>query len=199
MTSIFDLKTSVEELDSLNEGLSRAEFEQHPADRDISGSNFSNGTIRFKFQTSGQKWWVPSRSYIRGRFRLTKGDGTTQLVTADQIAPNMGFMSSLFQSGDMRINDKIISRLPDHMGYVDALETRLAKSKSWFDSVGDSTNWWEKDQRIRAAEVSSDGTLVKYQIPADTRTPTTRVGMGFDAPGANANKWAYAVKRKSNL
>ena len=183
------------ELSSANEGTSRMEYDQHPPTRDVVGNNFANGAIHFRFQTSGQKWWLPSRSYLRMRFRLTDGLGD-QLTATRGVAPNMGLMASLFQSGEMRINDKVVSRIADFMPQVDALETRLTKSKSWIDSVGEATNWWSKDQSLRLAEVSSDGTIVKNTtavVPADVTT--TRLAMGFDATGVDAerNQWFYTA------
>jgi len=193
MTSIFDLKTNVDELSSTNQGTSRMEYDQHPPTRDVTGNNFANGAIHFRFQTSGQKWWIPSRTYIRTRFKLTKGDGTTQLETTDEVAPNMGLMSNLFQSAEMRINDKVVSRVADFMPQVDALETRLTKSKSWLEGVGEATNWWEPDQSIRLAEVSSDGKIIKAIQPADTTT--LRANLGYDAAGV-ANNNSYEVKEQ---
>jgi len=193
MTSIFKLKTDTSELSSANEGTSRMEYEQHPPTRDVTNGAFSNGAIHFRFQTSGQKWWLPSKSYLRMRCKLTKGDGTTPIDTSDGIAPNMGFMANLFQSGEFRINDKVVSRIADFMPQVDALETRLTKSKGWLESIGESANWWEESQKLRAANVSSDGEVIKDATPADTIF--TRVQMGFDAAGgANAtlrNAWKY--------
>lgn len=183
MTSIFDLKTNTDELSSTNEGTSRMEYDQHPPTRDVVDSNFANGAIHFRFQTSGQKWWIPSRSYIRTRFSLTKGDNTP-IDTAFGVAPNMGLMSNLFQSAEMRINDKVVSRVADFMPQVDALETRLTKSKSWLESIGKSTNWWEENQALRLVEVASDGTVVKDTVAvAPAETTSTRVQMGFDAAG----------------
>lgn len=187
MTSIFDLKTNTDELSSTNEGTSRMEYDQHPPTRDVVDSNFANGAIHFRFQTSGQKWWIPSRSYIRTRFSLTKGDNTP-IDTAFGVAPNMGLMSNLFQSAEMRINDKVVSRVADFMPQVDALETRLTKSKSWLESVGQSTNWWEEKQSLRLVEVASDGTVVKDTVAvAPAETISTRVQMGFDAAGGGAD------------
>lgn len=197
MTSIFDLKTNVDELSSTNEGTSRMEYDQHPPTRDVVGNNFANGAIHFRFQTSGQKWWLPSRSYIRTRFELTKGDGVTPVDTADGIAPNMALMSNLFQSGEMRINDKVVSRVADFMPQVDALESRLTKSKSWLDSVGEATNWWESEQSIRQAETASDGAIIKNQVPTvASETTSTRIAMGFDVAGGAAperNAWGYTA------
>ena len=174
MTSIFDLKTNVSELSSANEGTSRMEYDQHPPTRDVVGQSFPNGAIHFRFQTSGSKWWIPSRSYIRMRCTLARGDvAGTPLLTADDIGPNMGLMSNLFQSAEMRINDKVVSRISDFMPQVDALEARLTKSSSWLDSVGQATNWWQTDAGLRIAEVSSDGTIVKNEVavtPAEVVT-----------------------------
>jgi hypothetical protein len=187
MSSIFDLKTNVDELSSTNEGTSRMEYDQHPPTRDITGNNFSNGAIHFKFQTSGQKWWLPSRSYMRTRFELFKGDGVTPISTGilgtdTNIAPNMGLMSNLFQSGEFRINDKVVSRVADFMPQVDALEVRLTKSKSWLESIGETVNWWETDQNVRMAEVSSNGAIIKDQVPTvATETTTTDLVLGYGA------------------
>jgi hypothetical protein len=182
MQSIFDLKTDVSELSQANEGTSRMEYEQHAPTRDVTGSNFSNGQMHFRFETSGQKWWIPSRSYIRTRFRLRKGDNTANVDLADAVAPNMALMSNLFQNAEMRINDKVVSRVADYMAQVDALETRLTKSKSWLDSVGEATNWWQPSQALRLAEASSDGTIVRNTtaiVPPETAAIDTAIG--YDA------------------
>ena len=189
MSSIFDLKTSVEELSSTNEGTSRMEYDQHPPTRDVTSNNFANGAIHFRFQTSGQKWWIPSRSYIRTRIQLTRANGDP-LVSADDIAPNMALMANLFQSAEMRINDKVVSRVSDFMPQVDALEQRLTKSKSWLDSVGDVTNFWNSSQSIRQQEVSSDGALIKNESPnIATETTVGDLAIGFAA----ANTVAYTA------
>lgn len=178
MASIFSLKTDVSELSSANSGMSRMEYNQYPPTRDVTSTNFANGNIHFRFETSGTKWWIPSKSYLRMRVKLTDGDNGA-LTTAFGAAPNMGLMSNLFQSGEFKINDKVISRVPDFMPQIDALETRLTKSKSWVDSIGASTNWWQESQALRLAEVSNDGTIVKDTVgvlPAETTTLDTDIG-----------------------
>jgi hypothetical protein len=156
MNSIFDLKTSVDELDATNQGTSRMAYDQHPPTRDITNGAFSNGAIRYRFSTAGQKWWMPSRSYLRMRMSITK-NGTDALDIADGVAPTMGTCASLFQSAEMRINDKVVSRIGDFMPQIDALETRLSKSKSWLDSAGNSTNLWQTDFAERQSVVAVDG------------------------------------------
>lgn len=158
MSSIFDLKTNVSELSSSNEGVARMSYEQHPPTRDVVNNSFSNGAIHFRFQTSGTKWWVPAKSYLRMRCQLTKGDDTP-LDISFGAAPNMSFMSNLFQSAEFRINDKVVSRVSDFMPQVDALETRLTKSQGWLKSIGTSSNWWEERQQKRLSQVAQDGII----------------------------------------
>ena len=75
------------------------EYDQHPPTRDVVNGNFANGAIHFRFQTSGQKWWIPSRSYIRTRFQLTQGDGTTPVRLNDGVATNMPALSWAAKTG----------------------------------------------------------------------------------------------------
>lgn len=177
MASIFDLKTSVEELSSANQGTSRMEYDQHPPTRDVTTTNFPNGAIHFRFQTSGQKWWIPSRSYIRVRCKLTKADGTTQLLKDDNIAPNMGLCASLFQSAEFRINDKTVSRISDFMPQVDAIETRLSKSKAHLEGIGAASNLWDVDFAKRQSIVTGDAVY----NPNVVSSRTSRTQLGFDA------------------
>ena len=175
MSSIFDLKTNVEELDSANQGTSRMSYDQHPPTRDVTTANFPNGAIHFRFQTAGQKWWVPGRSYLRTRVNLTKADGSP-LALADNVAPNMGLCASLFQSAEFRINDKVVSRIGDFMPQIDSLETRLSKSKSWVDSVGNSSNLWQVKYAERQAVVAEDG--VSLDAVEVQRLGATELGIG---------------------
>lgn len=171
--SIFDLKTSSKELASSNDNMSKMSYEQISPTRDIVGNNFANGDIHFKWENSGQKWWVPSRTYFRLRCSLTRGDGT-QLTNSDNIAPTMGLASTLFQSAEFRINGKTVSRVSDFMPQVDALENRLNKSVSWLDGVGKTTNFWGSDFKVRQTDVTSDG-----KIPRKSEEKVGRLDLGF--------------------
>ncbi len=175
MSSIFDLKESVEELSSANQGLARMAYEQHAPTRDVTQSNFPNGAIHFRWQTSGEKWWIPSRSYIRMRCKLSKANGT-QLSVGDDIAPNMGLCANLFQSAEFRINDKTVSRISDFMPQVDALETRLSKSKSYLDGLGMSVNLWDPDFAKRQSVVCSDSEYNKNVIESEV----SKSNLGYD-------------------
>jgi hypothetical protein len=195
----------VSELSSANDGISNMTYEQVAPSRDVTLSNFSNGAQHFRWECSGQRWWVPSRSYIRGRFKLTKADGITQLDVADNIAPNMGMMSNLYQSAEVRIADKTVSRITDFMPAVDSLNTRLSKSKGWLDSIGSVTNWWDTKQSVRQQQVSSDGSLTEGAQPvgytittqANFNVPQT-VGVVTAAYDAGTGEITFAGAGASN-
>ena len=174
--SIYDLKTDTNELSNANQGTSRSVYEQVAPTRDITTTNFPNGAIHFRWQTSGQKWWMPSKSYIRFRFKLTKANGTSPLLLSDNIAPTMGLCASLFQSLEFRINDKVVSRIVDFVPQVDALETRLSKSASWLRGIGSSTNFWNADFQDRQGDVCADAFSTNM-----IASITERLVLGFDA------------------
>ena len=159
MSSIFDLKTSTAELSSVNNGVSRMTYEQSAPTRDVTGNNFPNGAIHFRWETSGTKWWIPSRSYLRMRFTLKDPAGVA-LTQEAGIAPSMGLMANLFQSLEFRLNDKTISRVSDFVPQICALEERLDKSASWLRGVGNSSNFWESQFSLRQVDVTSDGSRV---------------------------------------
>jgi hypothetical protein len=168
MASIFDLKTNVSELSSANQGTSRMNYDQTPPTRDVTMNNFPNGAIHFRWQTSGAKWWVPQRSYLRFRCSLSKADGTA-LTLSDNIAPNMNLAAGLFQSMEFRINDKTVSRVSDFVPQVDSLDKRMKKSRAWMDSVGVSTNFWDEDFKSRQADITSDGKNVDVSYDVASR------------------------------
>ena len=188
MASIFDLKTSVEELSSTNEGTNRMDYEQQPPTRSVQGPAFPNGAIHFRWQTSGQKWWVPSRSYLRLRCLLGKSDAagaTLPLEKSDNIAPNMDLCATLFQSMEFRINDKTVSRVSDFVPQVDAIEQRVRKSSSHINTIGNSTNFWQDQFLVRQQQVIVDGNNAIIEPIVQTRAQlgfpaTTTISIAVD-------------------
>lgn len=179
--SIFDLATDQKMLMSSNDSITKMEYGQVTATRDVTGRNFSNGTINFKFSNSGVRRWIPSKSYLRLRMQLTNGVDAP-LDVAFGAAPNMGLCSNMFQSAEFRLNDKVVSRVGDFISQVDALDTRLTKSRSWLQSIGETSNWWSESQSLRLAEVASDGKVVTNTTPVlPAETVTTRAALGYDA------------------
>lgn len=196
MSSIFDLKQSAAELPSLNQGTAKLTYQQVPPTRSVTGNNFPNGSIHIRWETSGTRWWIPSRSYIRMRARLTSrtAAGVEQAIQFnDDIAPNMGLMANLFQSAEFRIADKTVSRVSDYMSQIDALEKRLGKSKAWLDAVGADLEWWEHSQAVRSQKISSGLPPVGGESPENECWFPDQVGLagmddlaqGYDRVGGN--------------
>ncbi len=156
MASLFKLKGAQSELSDANVGMSEMNFVQYAPSRDVTGANFPGGTQHIKFTTSGDRWWVPYRSYIRMRATMTRGDGTAIVLDSD-AAPSMGLIASLFQSMEFRINGTVVSRISDYVAQIDALEKRTSKSKAWLDGVGGSSNFYQARYIDRQQVISSDG------------------------------------------
>jgi hypothetical protein len=189
--SIFDLKTELKDLSSSNEGVSDYSYHEYTSSRDITGTNFPNGRFVIPWELSSESWWIPSRSYMRMRCSLTKGAATgtdgAQLTLSDKVAPNMNLAANLFQSMELQLNGKTLSRCSDNVAQVDTLENRLHQSKSWMDSIGASINWLQEsvDKRINA--VSSNGTVdtTDMKFICDMRDPGFGVTLGATTLATN--------------
>jgi hypothetical protein len=156
--SIFDLTQNIRELKSSNNDITQNQYIQIPCNKDISGSNFSNGSHFYDIDVSGNKWWIPSRSYFRIRCQLSRPDDSP-LKMNDKLAPAYNLGSTLWQSQEARINGVSVSQLNEFVPQVDTLKNRLDKSRSWTQSLGLSTNFLEQDFNVRSAEVCDDGVL----------------------------------------
>lgn len=173
-SSIFDLKTNINELSSSNQGTSRLSYDQISPSRDVTAGNFANGTIFFKLNgISGERWWLPSRSYFKMRVALSRGDGTAFSV-ADQVAPSMSLFSNLFMNMELRLNDKTISRVSNYVSQVEALEQRIGKSAAQLDGVLGSTNFMQASFEERQAQICYDGVTI---TDARTKINTPIIGL----------------------
>lgn len=128
---------------------------QISSQRSPSGSNFPSGNLNFKFSVGSGDVWVPRKSYFRMRATLTRGDDTA-LETADGAGANMNLMGNLFSAVETKINGVVVGRLSENLDAVSALNTRLNKSASWINSVGNISNKWGTLE-ARIADVSKDG------------------------------------------
>ena len=69
---MFNLKVNQSELKSSNQGVSKMAYDQQAPTRDVTGSSFPNGAIHYKWSVGGSKHWVPNKSYIRARVKISK-------------------------------------------------------------------------------------------------------------------------------
>jgi len=155
MTSIFNLTKDPSLIEQSNNGMTRNQYEQITPSRSVVGEAFPNGSINFSWSTNGSRWWLPDRTYIRMRCRLSAFDGYSLLDVGNGIAPNMDMMATLFQSAEFRIAGKTVARVSDYLPQVDALKTRTTKTRSWIESVGEGTNWWESQFHVRQNDVTN--------------------------------------------
>ena len=168
MNSIFDLPQSVDELAPLNDGMTRVGYDQVSCTRENTKGFFAGGTQHYKFTTGSTKWWIPNRSYFRMRLAIANGAADAQLTADSDVAPNMNICANLFQSAELRLQGKTISRIDDFLPQVDSLETRLSKSKSWLDGQGASTGLWQTSVQERQTVVDSDG-IINETVSSSSR------------------------------
>ena len=151
--SIYNLPTSEEQLSSWVEKTQHAGTQQHAAIANVVGEQFGNQDIRIPFLVAGNRWWLPSKSYLRLRCRVTngKGDGppAPPAPGIPAIAPSMGFCASLFQSAEFAIRGVTVSRLTDFVPQADQYWKRTQKSHQWMKTIGESVDFEELsfDQR----------------------------------------------------
>jgi hypothetical protein len=151
--SIYNLPTSEEQLSSWVEKTQHAGTQQHAAIANVVGEQFGNQDIRIPFLVAGNRWWLPSKSYLRVRCRVTngKGDGPPAQpgINIPPIAPTMGFCASLFQSAEFAIRGVTVSRLTDFVPQADQYWKRTQKSHQWMKTIAESVDFEEMsfDQR----------------------------------------------------
>jgi len=150
-----NLMTSMEAVTSNKSSITKLSYRQIGPDRGISGSDFPNGDVIYRFSVSGNNWWIPSKSYLSLRSNLYS-TGTTQPSLTSDMAPAVDYTACLFQAAEMRLDDRPMSRVTSFLPQIDALKTRTSRSKAWRDSIGKSTNYWEIDHERRKAAIVSD-------------------------------------------
>ena len=161
--SVFDIPRKPQHLKSGNEGTANAHYRQITASKDVTGQAFYQGVQQFRFETSGNTWFVPSMSYFRLRCQLLQvreeGQSPRPVLSGEDIAPNMGLAANLFKSAEVRLNGHTLERITERLPQIDALKTRMRNTGSWLDQVGKTTNFWEADFAKRREQVCVDGYL----------------------------------------
>ena len=186
--SIFKLKQDPDtDLDSSNHGITNSNLRQITASRGINKDSFSSGVQNFKFELAGNKWWRPSKSYMRLRCKLSK-TAAVPLRLSDGIAPAMGLCGNLYQNMDFKMGDTTISRVSNNVGQVNVLKQRLEKSRAWTKSIGASTNFWDESFVNRQNAVCQDG-VVAGRIVEETLRRQDQIGYNAaDTAEYKANK-----------
>jgi hypothetical protein len=155
-----NLMTSNDEIKANKSNITKVVYRQITPDRGIARTDFPNGEIIYRFTVSGNNWWVPSKSFLSMRSKLYSLNSAVtaeqQCTLANDQAPAPGFMACLFAQAEVRLDDRPLSRISSFLPQIDALKTRLTKSKAWRDSIGKSTNFWETDFNKRHESIVSN-------------------------------------------
>jgi hypothetical protein len=200
--SIYNLPTSDEQLSSWVEKTQHAGTQQHAAIANVVGEQFGNQDIRIPFLVAGNRWWLPSKSYVRIRCRVTNGQGTgppaQPSIGVSAIAPSMGFAASLFQSAEFAIRGVTVSRLTDFVPQADQYWKRTQKSHQWMKTIGESVdfeemsfdarkNYWENQHASSGFVNTRYSTLTDYlQVNAPNVGLRAAVSFTFTGTGATA-------------
>jgi hypothetical protein len=162
-SSVFDLIQNAGELQSSNMGMAQSYYQEEPGDRTAVGTQFESGLVKFRLDNAGTNWWIPAKSYwrIRATFGMCRDNGEPFLpiqLGAD-IAPAMGFCSTLFKSVEAIAKDKTIERVSERVAEIGTIRTRIGMSKSWLDSTGFLTNMWGASFAERHNMIAQQGYL----------------------------------------
>lgn len=160
--AMYALPTDPSELKAFTSRTQKAGTQQHASIADVAGANFSKGDIRFPFMVSGNRWWIPAKSYVRIRADILRGDGS-KILPGSQIAPAMGFAASLFQSAEMQIRGVTVSRQTDFVPQIDQYVKRTATSAAFMQQVLNSMETqdpsWEERRRKWDLPAPGEGVL----------------------------------------
>jgi len=147
----FDIPRKPDHLPVANEGLANGQYRQVTATKDVSGSQFSQGVQQFRFDTSGNTWFVPSMSYFRLRCSLTQvrrdGGPALPILSRSDLAPNVGLASNLFKSVAVQLNGQKIEQISERMPQIDALKTRIGNTGGWQNQLGKATSGRQVSRR----------------------------------------------------
>lgn len=146
--SMYALPQDASQLKAFTSRTQRAGTQQHASIANVSGPDFAKGDIKFPFLVSGNKWWIPAKSYIRLRCKIRKGDGNP-ITEADQIGPAMGFASSLFQSAEFSIRGVSVSRLTNFVPQVDQYVKRTTTSAAYMHNALASMDYQDPSWDVR--------------------------------------------------
>ena len=136
--SIFNLKTTNEQLSSSNQGLTDYRYQELQSLQNSSGSDFSKGELVYRWQFSNSTWWIPNKSYMRVRLKFNILPAGKSKV----IGLSMNAANNLFSNMQYKIADQTVSQITDNYAPTASLKTRMLKSGGWLNTYGQSTNMW---------------------------------------------------------
>jgi hypothetical protein len=149
---MFQPKTSKDQIKDYNHGITKFQYRRVTPKASATGDSFAGGQIIFDYTLAGDSWWIPSRSYVNVRAKLSKVVGAVETppVPADGVAPSMNFTACLFDSADFRLNGQSMGNITKNLPQVDSMSKLLNKGATWF-KANESVNFWNPDFNERQA------------------------------------------------
>lgn len=134
--------------------------------RDITGSNFTSGQIRFNFSIDGETSWNPSKSYFKMRHNIngvkySTSDLMTNLQLGHGIGPTMFFNDCFWQHVEVRVNGICLNKADSYYQQIAALRHRFNNEE--MNKVVNKLNFHETSLGSRLLKLTSDGH--KYNSP----------------------------------
>jgi hypothetical protein len=158
--AMYALATDASELRAFTSRTQRAGTQQHASIANVSGPDFAKGDIKFPFLVAGNKWWIPAKSYVRIRCKITNGDDTP-IARDAPIAPAMGAAAALFQSAEFQIRGVPVSRVSNLVSQVDQYVKRTTTSATFMANALNSLDYqepsWGKRQSMWNLPLADQG------------------------------------------
>jgi len=182
--TVFDIPRKLAHLAPSNDGSVKPRYQEVSATTDVTGDQFAHGIQSFKFETGGNTWFLPSKTYFRIRCRMSqvREDGGLPLpiLSSGDIAPNMGLAANLYKSIELQLNDTVLERIGECLPQIDAFKKRTRQAGDWLNTVGNTINCWDADFASRRAAVACDSYLRKNNLLEPTYGPwLTQTQAGF--------------------
>lgn len=186
-----------------------AVYQRVEPERDITGTNFSNGPIVFKSFDTTSKCINLSKSYFRLQVKISDAAGNA-LDLSDKLAPSFLAPHTMFKSMYYRANNQVVSEVNDHYAQIAALSTRLFTTREQRNSLYGPQAFSMIRPQDRLKVVSndtsldlSDDTVIETQYP-DAQTvyitePRIESYVGFGIPGATTVSVINSVDETAEL
>lgn len=152
-------------------------------------AGFPGSNIVFDWTTSGNQYWIPSRSYVRIRDSIYIGRNTglgnnspDQPLLGDDMAGSLNLQDNLFDGCQLTVGGFSLGSKTTLAPQISVVNKRITKSAGWLNGVGKTTQNFNASFQERQADISSDGLLFEsVETTQETGTGTLTVAADAQA------------------
>lgn len=158
--TISDIKIlpSLDKLGMINSVTVEVNPQRQVGSKDGTSDDFwRKGLIDTQFNISGNKRWVPKKSYFKATAVLTVNG--LQPTANDNIVFAESFMCNIIASCSFYIGNTCVSRCDDYVGQTMMTHFRTMKDLNWLRTIGKDCYFLTPDIRERVNMTSSNGGL----------------------------------------